>query len=119
MVPNIVWQECMTPFNVVWQTPEPNEVRDDYSTKSVGYRSKRSKEHPYYTLLPVGQSVRWWSGQWSGYMGYNTNHPYILPLITFTCLLFGGVSIYYYICIHIIGIGDDNNNPLVVEDIKH
>jgi hypothetical protein len=63
-------------------------------------------------------SVRWWSGQWSGYMGYNTTHPYILPLIQFTCLLFGGVNTYYYICIHIIGIGDDNN-PLVVEDIKH
>jgi hypothetical protein len=27
--PNVVWQECMTPFNVVWQTPEPTEGRDN------------------------------------------------------------------------------------------
>jgi hypothetical protein len=66
--------------------------------------------------------VRWWSGYGQVIeenMGYNTIHPYILPLIKLSCLLFIGVNIYYYICIHIIGIGDYNNNPLVVEDIKH
>jgi hypothetical protein len=103
MVPNIVWQECMTPFNVVWQTPEPTEGRDNSLPFQWGIGQNEVK-NTYYTLLPVGQSVRWWSGQWSGYMVYHTTHPYILPLITFTCLLFGGVNTYYYICIHIISI---------------
>jgi hypothetical protein len=51
-------------------------------------------------------------------VGFYTTHPYILPLIKYTYLLFGGVSIRSYICTHITDIGGENN-PLVVEDIKH
>jgi hypothetical protein len=84
-------------------------VRDDYPTKSVGYRSKRSKEHPYYTLVPVGHSVRWWSGVWI------KCGKLMIKIVVF-CLV---VSVLVLIFVFTSSVFDDDNNPLVVEDIKH
>ena len=98
--PNVVWQECMTPFNVVWQTPEPTEGRDNSLPFQWGIGQNEVKNTHLEPSFPLVSR----SGTNRTNQGYNTTHPYILPLITFTCLLFGGVNTYYYICIHIISI---------------
>ena len=45
--PNVVWQECMSTINVVWQTPEPTEGRDN----SLPFQWGIGQNEVYDTLL--------------------------------------------------------------------